>query len=115
MRDMKRLSIVWGILAVLIFGALTAYGFFFIKQREDYKKLEEEIENLAHNKIEQEGLYDEVKKKGEMTFKTDELTDDDLEAKGEKCTGYVVVKYDSIYEYEGFIECENYKTSGYDK
>lgn len=114
MKEMKRLSIVWGLLLVGIFGALTTFGILWKNKYGKYIQLENKLSKAAE-KFKDASSLDE-KQKLKITLK--ELQDKSLikefKADDKECTGYVLIeKKNFVFEYNSFIKCEKYQTKGY--
>ena len=112
---MKKIAVVWGICLVLIFGALTAFGFMYISRNQDYKEMEKALVEAA-KKIDVTTFHTESNKI--FTFeelKELNLIDEDaLKLNDEECEGYAkVTRNNYVFEHKGFIKCENYTTKGY--
>ena len=112
MSGMKKISIIWGCLLVLIVGGLTTLGIIWKNNNKPYKDAEEKIKLLAQS-------YKDattIPEGGKVTLA--ELKEakliEELKVNEEVCDGYVKIeKTNTVYKYTGFIKCENYKTTGY--
>ena len=113
---MKKMIIIWVILAVGLVGTLTFIGLQFQEDIKEYRGYESDIKESAQ-------IYMEINKPildvGEsLQIDTNKLIKENfLETKevGEDiCDGYVIItkKYDKL-EYSSFIKCEDYTTDGY--
>ena len=112
---MKKVLIVWIIIAVLLVGGLTIIGFKIKKQNKPYKDLEEKLQIAAEGYI---GYYPNLLTSNEIRITNDELIDHDyskkLNVNGQLCQGYVIVnKNMGMIEYDPYIKCKNYTTKGY--
>ncbi len=118
MNNMKKVSIVWGIVVIIVFGLLTAFGFFYKNKSKVYKDLEEKLVQAEEKYVDAKFLYPD----GNETLKTsaDLLISEgyleNLKVNDEECKGYATVHKNGVaYEYKGFVSCQNYKTKGYEK
>lgn len=118
LKQMKRISIVWGFVLVILVASLTAVGFLYKSKASGYKDLEEELVNLAQKYVESRFLYPEDKQKIKITL--DDLKDydyiEELKKDEDVCDGYVILSYDGFaYQYKGYIKCPKYTTKNYEK
>lgn len=118
MKNMKKLWIVWGTIAVIIFGILTAFGLVYKNKSKDYKELEKKLVEAEKKYADAHFAYPET---GDI-LKTDAKTLieegylDNLKINEEECVGYAIVSHTStVFDYKGYISCNNYKTKGYEK
>lgn len=118
MVNMKRLSIVWGITMLIIFGSLTAFGFFYKSKTSKYKELEEYLVKSESKYVNDFFLFP----KGKDILKTSkaELIEkgylESLEVDGETCDGYVMVQdTGTTFKYKAYIKCDNYVTKDYEE
>lgn len=114
---MKKMMIVWFIIAVSLVGILTFIGFQYQKSINKYKTLENDlvesadiyIKNSEINLKSGESIKITSKKLIENKF-IDSLNIDD-----EDCEGYVIVKKSlHNYDFKAYIKCEKYTTPEYD-
>lgn len=110
---MKKITIVWTIILIIIVGGLTIIGF---------KIKSEKIDNIMESSLVETskkylGLYTgEYPKMGNKTVLTNEkLKDFGYDAKLEKgCDGYVVIENSEMgFTYKAYIKCSDYTTKGY--
>ena len=117
MRQLKIISIVWGLTLFAIFSVLTFFALKWNAKTDGYIKLEQDmIKNTktyyeSFNKYPEKGEYtlvtaEEIKNKGIM---------EELKVNDDECEGYVKVEYKNVVEYEAFIKCKKYTTKNYDK
>ena len=115
MSKIKKISIVWGILMVLIFGLLTFLGLKWKEKNQPYFDLEESMITKTQQYFEQYYSYPEGSKQVKITL--DELKSyniiQELSTNDEQCTGYVIVKNEGVMKYNAYIKCQNYQTKGY--
>lgn len=115
-KQMNRISVIWGVFLVIIVVILTVFGFVYKSKTSEYKKLEEELVNAAEKYVETKFLYPEEKQTVKVTF--DELKDNqilkELKKDDESCDGYVTLTYDGhVYKYKGYVKCPKYTTKDY--
>lgn len=116
MKEMKKLSIVWGIILVLIFGMLTTFGILYTKKVKPYKDMERKLVDQTKKYVEIEFSYPQNGEEIKVTLEQlqgktliDELKHDD-----KVCKGYATIKKNGIaYEYKGYVKCNDYTTKGY--
>lgn len=113
---MKKLLVVWIILAVIAVGGLTFLGFQITKQNEPYRKLEAELEKQANALVGAEpnliygGSKITIETLTEKGYPINQVVNDDY------CYGYVIIEQNmNFYKYVPYIKCNKYKTVGYDK
>ena len=115
MNKMKKMTIIWGIIMVLIFGLLTFFGLKWKKKYQPYFDLEEQIVQKTQQYFEQYHSYPEGS--GQVKVTLDELKSynviQELSTNDEQCNGYVIVKNEGVMKYNGYIKCTNYTTKGY--
>ncbi len=82
---------------------------------KDYHKLEDKFKVAAEKYGNTEFIYQEGVKSYKITSEELLATPylDNLEIENDKCTGYVIVELNGVYEYKAYIKCNNYKTKGY--
>ncbi len=118
MYGMKKLTIVWGFVIVIMFGALTAFGFFYKNRTSPYKELEEKLVEAEKKYVSDNFLFPQDK--NDLITLKDELVSknylDNLNLDGEECDGYVKVSdTGSTFKYKAYIKCSNYTTKDYEK
>lgn len=115
---MKKLMIVWGIIAVMLTGTLTFIGFKMKASLEGYHSLEMDMIEAAgiYLKLEDidlsinEKIKVPIKKLLEKDCLNHQTVDEDT------CEGYVVISRNlDGNDYHSYIKCANYETEGYDK
>lgn len=111
---MKKILIIWSIIAVVLVGALTFIGFMIKKENAPYKKLEEELEKSAIALVgEKPAILSDGNILDMNTFKNNGYNIN-MTVGSDLCDGYVFVnKVMGFYQYESFIKCKNYTTNGY--
>lgn len=118
LKQMKRVSIIWGIVLFLIVAGLTVVGFIYKNKSSDYKRIEDELVNVTEKYVEAKFLY--PKEKESIRIRLNELQDngymEELKKDEDICDGYVLLTNNGfIYEYKGYIKCPKYTTKGYDE
>jgi len=117
MKKNNKIFIVWGLIIGVIISILTILGFMMKSEFNSYNKLEEKLVSSAKKYVDAKFLYptgsDTVKVTSTEMIDNDYL--DILIYEDDICEGYVIVSFDGVYNYDGYIKCDNYKTSGYEK
>ncbi len=118
LKHMRRVSIIWGLLLVLIFGLLTTFGIIFNKKNKLYTDMEKDLEEATKKYVERSFSYPKDKEELKVTYT--ELKDskliEELKVEKEPCDGYVIVKKnDLVYKYKGYVKCPDYKTKNYEE
>lgn len=115
MKEMKKMSIIWGIVLVLIFSGLTWFGLKWKGKYQGYFDLENELVNKTQSYFEINHTYPNDGETIKITL--NELKDNnvinELKYQDEVCNGYVEIKNKGIMEYKGYIKCDKYITKGY--
>ena len=115
MKEMRIISIVWGLLLVAVFSVLTFFALKWKNETEPYLNLEESL--VSATKKYYESAYSYPNKGEQVTIKYSELKSENaiesLSYNGDECDGYVVVKNNGVIEYNGYIKCNNYTTKNY--
>jgi uncharacterized protein YpmB len=116
MDKLKKYSIVWGIIVVLIFTLLTIFGLTYKNKTKPYKNLENALVEAEKKYVDANFLYPQDG--SELKTSANELIENNylesLKKDDKECTGYVTVMQNgTVYEYKGFIKCDNYTTKGY--
>ena len=119
--NMKKITILWMIITVILLSALLIVGINLNKQKKPYKDLENNI-------VEAMKMYygqDTNLKKLPQNKKTSKVTIGELEAFGininniinsDTCDGYGIVTGENVsYSYNAYIKCKNYTTKNYEK
>lgn len=117
MNRLKKMSIIWGIVAFLLFAFLTTVGFLYKNKSQKYKDLEKQLEEVTKSYT--ASNFNFPKNGQEIVISLAELKEQDLieklEVEDQECDGYVVVTSKNVVEYKAYIKCEQYKTHGYKK
>lgn len=116
MKQMRRISVFWGIILILIVAVLTIIGINFNKPNKVYTDMEDYLVEAAKKYVEQSFLYPQDNK--ELRITHNELKDsgfiEKLEVDNNQCIGYVIVKNNElVYEYKGYVSCSDYQTKNY--
>ena len=116
MKSMKKITIVWGIMMVLIFALLAVFGILHTQKLEGYRELERKLANASKQYIELNVSYRDVENGIRITLeqlKAEGLIEE-LKKDGEECEGYAFVsKPRMVVVYQGFIKCPGYTTRGF--
>lgn len=117
MKELKRISIIWGLLLFVIFAALTFFALQWKAKTGPYFDLEKTMVSKTKSYYEMENSYPV---KGEMKIiKFEDLKNanmmDELKVKDDNCEGFVKVENTGVIDYKAFIKCEGYTTKDYDK
>jgi len=115
MYKMKGVYVIWAIVVLVLIIGLTFIGFNYKSKMKPYKELEVNLTEATKKYVELKFLYPN---EGEVTtIKLDELIEEGLisglSVNGDKCDGYINLTYNGVYNYDSFIKCDNYKTTGY--
>lgn len=118
MDKMGKLSIIWGTILVLIVTLLTTFGFVYKSKTSVYKDLEEKIVEAEKKYVDASFLYpndNDVLKTDVKDLVRDKYLNE-LKIDDKECSGYAeVLKNGTVYEYKGYVKCDNYETKGYEK
>ena len=109
---MKKISIVWGICVLLIFGGLTTLGMLY-KDIKPYDDLKKEMERVAKEHIESKKDF-EIKDDESVKLSLDELREIDdkanLKIEIDECDGYVKITNGIFnFKYKTILDCKNYQ------
>lgn len=116
---MKKLTIVWGILVILLALSLLFIGINSSKKYKDYRAMESDIVEAIRVYSGQEENLKSLPVEGEtLRVSLNELIEKKLiinnKVLDDKCDGYGTIKGKSIsFEYKAYIKCKNYTTKGY--
>lgn len=117
MKKMKIISIVWGIVAILLFAALTTVGFVYKNKVAKYKDLEEKIEKAAQSYTSNDFNFplnsEEIIITGEELIDSDSI--DEISVDGNKCDAYVILTFKNVTNYKGYVKCQKYETKNFNK
>lgn len=112
---MKKMMLIWGIIAFSLVGILTFIGITYNKKSEKYRDYEDKLIDACEKYVE---LYFLYPTEGELKVNQNTLSDEGLfkieKVNNNACEGYVLVsKNGLVYEYDAYIDCDVYKTKGY--
>jgi len=111
---MKKILIVWVLVAVILVGGLTFLGFKIKEQNKPYRTLENKLEETAIGLIGEKPNILNSSNKITLEDFTNNGYEINMTVNGDKCDGYVVAsKTMSFYKYTAYIKCSNYTTAGY--
>lgn len=117
MKELRRISIIWGLLLLIIFGALTFFALKWKAKTDPYFDLEKTLISKTKSYYESEHSYPAKGQSVKVTF--DELKNanliEELKVNDDNCEGYVKVENNGVIEYKAYIKCNNYTTKDYDK
>ena len=117
MNRLKRISIIWGIVAVLLFAFLTAIGFIYKNKTQKYTDLDKELVKVTKSYTATDFKFPINGEEIIITF--EELKNagliDNLKVDNQKCDGYVEVSFNNVTEYKAFIKCDKYTTHNFKK
>lgn len=116
MDKLKKVSVIWGIVAVLLFSFLTTMGFMYKNKTKKYKDLEKKLVEVTKSYTATDFNFPVNGKNIIITY--NELHDnnmiDKLEVDSKKCDGYVKLTFDNVTEYKAYIKCDKYQTHGFE-
>ena len=117
MKQLKVISIVWGMLLLSIFLVLTFFALKWKSQTTPYFELEKNLVNATKSYYESAYSYPEKGNIKKVTY--DELKESEaiesLSVDDDECDGYVIVSHNNVIEYDAYLKCNNYTTKNYDK
>jgi len=117
MKQLKIISIVWGLLLLAIFSVLTYFALQWKAKIYPYLLKEDEIVEKTKSYYESNHSYPNKGEEVIITF--DELKEhnvlEELKVNDDSCTGYVIVKNTGVIDYKGYIKCENYTSKDYEQ
>lgn len=117
MKEMRTISIVWGVFLVLIFGLLTTFGVLYKNKMKPYKDMERSLVDASKKYVEIEFSYpqDGSSLKISSADLQEKASLPELKHDDDVCEGYAVVKKKSgAYDYKGYIKCPSYTTKGFE-
>ena len=114
MNRLKTISVIWGIVAVLLFASLTTLGFVYKNKTKKYKNVENKLVEVAKKYTASNFEFATDGKTKIVTYK--ELKENNLikklEVEKQKCNGYVELTFDGVTKYKAYLKCDKYKTHG---
>lgn len=116
-KKMKTISIMWGMIVITLFIIVVLFSVFYKSRIKKYEALVSEMVNVTKAYVEDNNLY--PVEGSEIKINLSELQEkeliDDLKVKNDTCQGFVIVKNDEGFKYNGYISCKMYVTKGYKK
>lgn len=106
LKRMRRVSIIWGSIMLLLVIGVTILGFVYKNETKKYKAFEKSIVEQATTYLKNNNLT-EASLEELIENEVIELTEDYQK----QCDGYVIQKKDN---YKSYIKCQNYQTKGYE-
>ncbi len=117
MKQLKTISIIWGISIFVLFAVLTFFAMRWKNNIQPYLKLEENLVTSTKKYYEQKYSYPAKGSSTYISYK--ELKEnnmiDELKKGDDNCDGFVKVTMNNVVEYKAYIKCNNYTTKEYDK
>lgn len=115
MDELRRISIIWGAILVIIFSVLTFFGIRWKNKTSPYFALEDKLVKETKSYFESKYNYPNSNETIKITL--DELKEnqiiDEFKVLDDECNGYVNVTYNKVIDFKGFIKCNEYTTKGY--
>ena len=117
MKELRRISIIWGLLLLAIFVTLTFFALKWKSKNEPYFNQEKILVSKTKSYYEINHSYPN---KGDYVIITfEELKNnqmlDELKVNEDTCDGYVKVENNNVIEYTAYIKCNNYTSKDYEK
>ena len=117
MKELKKISIIWGLLLFIIFAALTFFALKWKAKTAPFFDLEKTLVSKTKSYYESEHAYPAKGQSVNISF--EELKNanmlEELKVNDETCEGYVKVENSGVVEYTAYIKCQSYTTKDYDK
>ena len=117
MKQMQKISLIWGSILVGLLVLLTIIGFLIKDKNLKYQKLEQEISDATAKYVEAYKGYPKGDEKLKITL--DDLLDKDIISKDEltknNCTNAYTLVYlkNMVYHYDTYLKCTEYETENY--
>src|SRR5574344_394012 len=107
MQDLKKMSIIWGIILVAIFALLTVLGLKWKEKTSGYFALEDKLVSATKNYYESKYAYPSMNNSVKIKYAELKEADmiDNLTYNDDECDGYVVIKNSGAIEYHAYIKC----------
>ncbi|MBE6160822.1 MAG: hypothetical protein E7158_01190 [Firmicutes bacterium] len=116
MDKMKKIWVIWIFLAIVLIGGLTSIGFIYKNKSKKYKLLEKKLVEITKKYTATDFKYPVNNEK--ILIKYEELKSagliEKLEVDNKKCNGYVILSNKDVINYKAYIDCDVYKTHGFD-
>ena len=111
---MRKITIVWTLILVMIFACLTIFGFRFKDDKVSSvmeNSLKEQSEKYLNTYV---GLY--PKRGNQIKLTSDQLIEAGYNPNlNTGCIGYVVVKNEAMgFKFYPYVKCSDYMTKGYE-
>lgn len=117
MKELRIISIIWGLLLFVIFAALTFFALKWKAKTSPYFDLEKTMVSKTKSYYEMEHAYPSKGQSVIITF--EDLNNanmmEELKVNDDNCEGFIKVENAGVIEYKAFIKCEGYTTKDYDK
>lgn len=118
LKQMKKISIIWGIIIFIMFASLITLSLMYKQKIKKYDELSLTLETNARKYITNKSLY--PLQGGYIKVILDQLDDEgiktELKIGKEYCDGYVIVKYDGeVISYKPYLKCLKYTSKNYNK
>ena len=116
MNKMKKTTIICSTLVIMLFVSLLAIGLIYKSKSKKYKDLENKLVEITKTYTASNFNFPLNTKEIIITF--EELKNagliEKLEIEKQKCDGYVIMTFDNVTEYKGYVKCDKYKTHDFD-
>ncbi|MGM9834580.1 MAG: hypothetical protein ACI31M_02215 [Bacilli bacterium] len=116
-KKMKTISIMWGMVIFALLVVIVSFSLVYKSKINKYEKLTSEMIDVTKDFVEDNNLY--PVEGTDIRIKLSELQSKnligELKVKKDTCDGFVIVKNDGSYKYEGYLKCKLYITKGYKK
>ena len=113
---MKKMTAIWAFIAILLFVGLITIAVIYKQKTKKYKELENKLVEITKKYTATDFNFPKDK---ELVITYSELKEEGLikklETEKNKCNGYVILTFDNVTKYKGYVDCKVYKTHGYDK
>ena len=117
MKELRRISIVWGLLLFIIFAALTFFALQWKAKTSPYLDLEKTMVSKTKSYYEMDHSYPQKGQSVIITFEDLKNANmmEELKVNDDTCEGYVKVENTGVIEYKAYIKCKSYTSKDYDK
>lgn len=116
LKNIHKYTFLWGLIVLLLFASLTAFGFMYKRKNSEYKSLENEMVEATKKYVDANFLYPQDGDTLEVSYDeliVNEYLDSDL-LNEKNCIGYVLVKKSNgVFDYKSYLSCDSYKTKNY--
>lgn len=116
MDKMKKTTIICISLVILLFIALLSIGIIYKNKSKKYKNLENLLVEKAKTYTATDFNFPLNREEIIITFKEMKNAGiiKNLEIENQKCDGYVIMTFNNVTEYKGYVKCDKYKTHNFD-